>query len=469
MLSGINFSGVGSGIDFNQITDSIIAERTVPVTQLQKKGATYSNRMSALKQLNALLITLKKAASDLTDRALGTGHSAVSNDYTIADASASPAATNGTINLQITHLATNLVEASHSFTSEIDAVLPGGVSQATFELRKGGATSGKPVTINSDNNSLKGLRDAINAADAGVSASIVDISGKGDYQLVLTSKDTGAAGRVELVETSSTGTLTALSLRRLDAPSDPLDFSNLDADFSLNGLTLARSTNSIDDAVTGVTLNLKHAGSASVTVTTSSDIAGKLQAFVGAYNAVQDFMLTQYKTDSTGRPTGILAGDPTLRNVQEQLRQAVAGASATNGGALQSLSEIGLGRDDDGKLTLDQTTLADKLTASLDDVRALLFGKAENQSGIANSLDTLLGGMTDNISGTVQTAISGYQSTIDRISKSVSDQQARISSLRQSLTRQFAAMDSAMGQLNGQSTTLTAIFNSLQSSNNNNK
>lgn len=468
MASGITINGLGGGIDFSQIADAIIAERTRPVALLQQQGATISNRMGALKQLNGLLITLKKAASDLTDRDLGTGHSALSNDSSIVSSSATSEASNGTINVQVTRTASTLVQASKSFPDETDEILPEGVTEATFVLRKGGATSGgTPFTIKAENNSLEGLRDAINEADAGVTASIVDVTGKGDHQLVLTSKETGSAGRVELVETSNTSTLADLSLRRLDATNDPLDFSTLDASLSINGLAITRSTNKIEDAVTGITLTLKKAGSATVSVTSSSDITSKLQAFQTAYNNVQDFISSQYTADSSGKPTGVLAGDSTLRSVQQQLRSALAGASTTNGGALQHLSELGFGRDENDKLTLDQTKLNDKLANSLEDVRALLFGKTEGAKGIANSMDELLGGMSDAISGTVTTAINGYKSSVDRINKSVSDQTAAITLLRDSLTRQFGAMDAALSQINSQSTSLKAIIDSLQSSNNN--
>lgn len=464
MATSINISGLGSGIDFSKITDAVVAERQIPITQLQNKSADYSSRMSALKQLNGLLINLKSAASALTDRDLGAGHTALSTDYSIVSPTASETAVNGTTNLQVTRLASNLVEASRSFTSKTDAVITGGATEATFELRKGGASTGKPITINAGNNTLEGLRDAINAADAGVTASIVDVTGNGSNQIVLTSKETGAAGRVELVETSSTGTGLDLNLRRLDTSSDPTDFSNLDSQLSINGLTITRSTNSISDAIAGMTFDLKKTGAATVTTSnSSSDISNKLQAFVSAYNSVQDLVASQYKPDSGGRPSGILAGDQTLRSVQQQLRDALGSISGDNGGAFKSLAEIGLGRDTNGKLTIDQTTLTDKLTNSLEDVRDLLFGKTETQSGLANSLDQLLGNLSDETNGTVQTAINGYKSSIDSIGKSITNQSALIDSLRTSLTRQFAAIDSAMGQLNGQSTTLTTILKSLQS------
>jgi flagellar hook-associated protein 2 len=467
MTSTINFSGLGSGIDFSKITDAVVAERQRPVTLLQNKSADYNARISSLKQLNGLLINLKKAASDLTQRDLGSGHTALSTDFSIVNPTAAATAANGAVSLQVTRLASNLVEASHSFNAETDVVLPDGVTSATFELRKGGASSGIPITINSDNNSLKGLRDAINAADAGVTAAIVDVTGGGARQLVVTSKETGASGRVELVETSATGTLTDLSLRRLDSSPDALDFSNLDAQLSVNGLVMTRPTNTVADAIVGLTFDLKKTGSATITISNnSSDITAKLQTLVAAYNAVQDFVASQYKADTSGRPVGVLAGEQTLRSVQQQLRDALSAVSGDNGGTLKSLAEVGLGRDANGKLTLDQTVLSDKLKNSLEDMRDLLFGKTETQSGLASGLDKILGSLSDETNGTVQTAINGYKSSLNSIQKSITNQTAMIDALRASLSRQFSAMDAAMGQLNSQSTTLTTILKSLQTSGN---
>jgi flagellar hook-associated protein 2 len=463
MASGISISGLGGGIDFGQITDAIVSERMRPVAQLQRKSADYSNRSASLKQLNGLLINLKKAAADLTKRELGTGRQATSSDSSVLSLSADATAVNGKFNLQVSRLATNLVQASRSYSAASATILPDGQTTATFELRKAGEGAGTEIVIDSSNNSLAGLRDAINAADADVTAAIVDVSGNNSFQLVLTSKETGAEGRVELVETSSTGTLVDLNLRRLDGAPDPLDFSGLDAELSINGLEITRSSNSIADAVAGLTLELKKAGSATVTVATNSaEVTGKLQAFINAYNAVQDFVLTQYKVDGEGRPSGALAGDATLRSVQQQLRHAVGAISSANGGALESLADIGIGREDTGKLTLDQKMLSEKLTDSLADVRSLLFGETESQKGIANNLDQLLGDLSDDINGTVQTAINGYKTSIDSIGKSVANQLASINSLRASLSRQFAVMDAAMGQLNSQSTALTTILKSMQ-------
>lgn len=463
MASSINFSGLGSNIDFSAIRDAIVADRMRPISQLQSRSADLGSRSNALKQLNGLLANLTNASDALTDNTLGTGRSAGSSDGGVVYASATATASLGGYNLAVSRLATTLSQASHGFTATTDTVLAGGAASATFELRKGGASSGATITIDSTNNTLTGMRDAINAASAGVTASIVDVSGDGTQnQLVLTSTATGTAGRVELVETSATGTGAALNLRSLNPPGAVADFSALDSQFSLNGLTITRSTNTVSDAVSGVTFNLQKTGTATIEITQSVDISDQLSTFVDAYNGVQNFISAQYKPDSGGRPVGVLAGDPTLRLVQHQLRASLSALANGNGGALTSLSDIGLGRDENDQLTLDQTVLTGKLQGSLADVRALLFGKTTGDTGIFETIHGAFNNLSDNVTGMVQTAINGYQSSITMLNKSVLDQTQRISLLKDSLTRQFAAVDAAIGHLNSQGSTLTNIISAMK-------
>lgn len=460
-MSSVNFSGLGSGIDFGTIRDAILAQRSVPITRLQTKVGSYNSRIDALKQLNTSLATLTTAADALTNRELGKGRSASTGDSTVATATASSAASLGSFEMNVARLATSLTQASRSFSSSTDPIIAGGEPTARFELRKGGAGTGVEITIDAANNSLEGLRDAINSQNAGIKASIVDIKGDGtEKQLILSSTETGASGRVELVETSSTGTGADLNLRSLNPPDG--DHAKLDAAFTINGLSLTRSTNSISDAVTGVTLNLKKTGATSINVTQSNDIENKLRSFVNAYNGVQDFAAAQYQKDAKDRPTGVLAGDSTLRAVQQQLRSTINTASSENGGIFESLSEIGITATNDGHLQFDATVLNDKMKSNPEDVQALLFGKTEGQTGVFQNAQKILKGLSDGISGSVQKSITGYQDSIKSLNDSISNRLEAINLLRQSLTRQFAAADAAIGQLNGQGTALTSIIKSLE-------
>jgi len=461
-MPNISFTGLGSSIDFGMVRDAIVAERMRPIALLQAKSASYGNKSDALKQLNGVLANLTNNAQALTDSSLGTGRTATSSASNVTTVSATSEASFGSYNLNVNRLASRLSQTSTSFPTATSSILAGGATTATFELRKGGATSGTEITISPDNDSLEGLRDAINAADAGVTAAIVDISGNGSqYQLVLSSKDTGAASRVELVETTATGTQAALNIQSLNPPGATNDFSALDAQLQINGLTITRSNNSISNAITGLTLNLNNTGTTTVTVAKSNDITTKVQTFIYAYNAAQDLLNGQYQKDSTGRPTGVLAGDPTLRTVQQQMRDALSVVS-NNGGNLKSLTDLGIGRDTNGKLTLDSTKLDKALDTNLEGVRSLLFGSGSDSNGIFTGIHTAFKGLSDDVTGTVQNAITGYKNSIQNLSKSIADQTDRISSLRDSLTRQFSIIDSTINGLNSQGSTLTTILDSLK-------
>lgn len=463
MASTFSISGVGSGIDFNTIRDAILASRSRPITQLQTKVGVYNSRIESLKQLNTNLASFTSAAQALTNRDLGTGRSASSGDSNVATASANSTAALGQIDLSVTRLATNLSQASRSFSSVNQTILAGGATSATFELRKGGAATGTAITIDSSNNTLAGLRDAINAANAGVTASIVDLRGDGtEQQLVLNSKETGAAGRIELVETSSTGTAADLNLRSLNPPDG--DFAKLDAALTVNNLPITRSTNTVSDAVSGVTLTLKKTGTTSVNVNASTEISDKLRAFVNSYNAIQEFVAGQYKKDGKGRPTGALAGETTLQNAQRQLRESIGAASENNGGTFKSLAEIGITAGEDGKLSLDSTVLSDKLKTNAEDVRALLFGKTSTQKGIFQNVQAIAENLSNTTTGSIQTAINGYQSSIQNINDTITNRLEIINRMRETMTKQFAAADSAIGLLNSQSSSITNILKSLQKS-----
>lgn len=463
-MADISFSSVGSGIDFGIIRDAILAQRSRPISLMQNKASDYSTRIDSLKQLNTALASLTGAAEALTNRDLGTGRSTTTGDANVITATATSAANLGSYDVNVTRMATALTQASRSYASSTTAVLAGSATTATFELRKGGAATGTAITIDSGNNTLEGLRDAINAADAGVNATIIDVNGDGTgNQLVLTSDETGAAGRVELVETTATGTLTDLNLRGINPPDS--NFSNLDAALTINGLPITRSTNSVSDAIAGITFTLKKTGTATVGVTQSTDIENKLRSFVNAYNAIQDIVASQYKKDSNNRPTGVLAGDSTLRNVQREIRDAIGAPAEGNGGVFNILSDIGITRGDDGKLTIDSSVFNERLRSNPDDVKALIFGKEESDTGIFESFFKASSGLSDSVTGSVQNAIQGYESSLQTLNSNITKRTEALGRLRTSLIKQFSVADAAIGQLNNQGSALENVIKSLQSNN----
>jgi flagellar hook-associated protein 2 len=473
MAGGINFSGLGSGIDFSKLTEAAIGQASRPLINLQGKSSDINKRVEELKKLNTKLASLTDATKALQDKNLGLGKATGSTNGDAITASASSSAANNTFSVTVNRVATNYVRATTTYNSTSSSILAGGETSATFKLRKGGTTTSEGSTItdstislDSTSATLEGLRDAINSKNLGVTANIVNIasSGTAQYKLVLTTTATGASERVDLVDANNedgTGTdsqsFTALGLTTLSGA-----VNNLDASITVSGLTVTRPSNSVNDVVTGVTFNIKKEGTANITVGSNSQpIIDKLEAFVKAYNAVQDVISGQF---TGGKPTGPLAGDPTLKSVQRQLSDAISSTLPTTftGSSYTSLAEIGITRDNNGKLSVDTTTLGQKLDLSANDVRAALSGLTTSATGLAHSLHTTFNSLSDSVSGVVQTAINGFQTTIKSLDSKINDQLNRLNSLRTSLTRQFAVADRAINQLNGQGTNLTNVLKSLE-------
>jgi flagellar hook-associated protein 2 len=141
--------------------------------------------------------------------------------------------------------------------------------------------------------------------------------------------------------------------------------------------------------------------------------------------------------------------------------------SSTNGGIFDSISELGIRVADTGKISLDKDVLTEKMRSHPDDIRALLYGATATDTGIFHAIHTIAGGLSDAASGSVQNAITGYESSVKSMNNSIASKQEAIARLRESLIRQFAAVDAAIGQLNSQGTALTSIMTSLNNSNNN--
>jgi flagellar hook-associated protein 2 len=452
-MAGINVSSLGSGIDFSVVTDSIIAQRSRPLRQLAAQQSALRTRNESLRELNTRVSRLSSAVKALTDASAGSGRSVASSSATVATASASGSATVGTFALDVTRVATRSSQASVAFSSSNNPVLAGGATTATFELRKGGAATGPSITISTASNSLTGLRDAINGANAGVTAAILDTTGDGTQnRLVLTSNDTGVAGRVELVETTATGTAAALGLQELNVA----NVAQLNAEFKVNGLTVTRSSNAVSDAVAGVTLSLKATGQTQVTVNAdTAPLRGRIVELAEAFNAVQDFVADQFKPNAQGRPSGALAGDSTLRTTLEQLRNVFNQPGGSSNG-IASFGDLGLDRDASGKISIDTQKLNDQLANQAADVVAFFTGTSD-QIGAANRFQST----TQAVSQTITSAINGNNDTVRQLDRSITSQQDRLGALRDSLTRRFAAIDAAIGQINGQGEALSNIVKTL--------
>jgi flagellar hook-associated protein 2 len=298
---------------------------------------------------------------------------------------------------------------------------------------------------------LEDLAAAINAnSSSPASASIVETA-PDEFRLVLTGKDTGAANTFSVVATGLSGSALTFGGNTVNA-------SN--ATLTINGLAVESDSNTVDAGIPGVTLDLLSANSQkTVVVNVARDnqaLIAKVEAFATAYNDLVKFATEQTAAASKGT-TGTLGRDAVLRSVRNELRSALSGAFGS--GAYTTLSQVGIGFDKTGKLTVDTAALADALTANPSAVEGLF---ANPSSGAFKAIDAILDEYTQ-AGGFVPNARTRLSDEVRRLGQRSDDLSARLAVRRSALQKEFIAADLAMSRLNAQKSALEGFATSLSS------
>lgn len=381
-----------SAIDVAGIVSQLMSIERRPLTQLQQKEASYQARLSAYGTLKGALSSFQGALAALNSASAFQGVKASSSDETQVKVSAASNAAPGSHSVRVTHLASSHVLASNRFTTT-EAVGSGTITfqKGTFSagtFTPNAAAPTKSVTIAANQNTLTGVRDAVNAANIGVTASIVN-DGTGN-RLVFNSTS-GAQNSLRITvddddntDTDTTGLSqlaynpagTVGSGKNLEQVQDALDATAL-----IDGISVTSSTNVIASAIEGVTLTLNAISSTAATVRIDRDTASiktKIETFVKAFNEVTSQLKELGGYNPETKQAGPLQGDSTVRAIQNDLRRLLT-TPLTRDGALQSLKDIGVALDKNGVLQLDSSKLQKQLDTDPGAIAAL-FAKAGKAS-----------------------------------------------------------------------------------------
>jgi flagellar hook-associated protein 2 len=221
---------------------------------------------------------------------------------------------------------------------------------------------------------------------------------------------------------------------------------------------VTRASNSVTDAIAGVTLELKSADvSKHVTVTVSTDAeetAKKASDFVDAYNAVVDFVTKQNALGADGKAQNPLFGDSTLRSLRSSLRSIAGSTFTTGSSAISMLAQVGITSDRDGKLTLDKSKFSTALATDETAVRTL-FTDATN--GIATRLQTKVDSYTDSQDGLIKSRRDGYDSTIKNTQRRIDQATTRLDRYQLQLQDRYARLETLLGKLQSQGNALSSI------------
>lgn len=455
--SSLSSPGIASGLDVNSIISKLMELERIPLTKLATKEADYNAKLTAYGSIKGALSSMQTAAQTLAATSTFTGKSASVSDSTVLAASASSTATAGTYDIAVTQLAkahtihTNVAYGADTFDT------------GTLRITIG---TGTPVDINlASSSTLSGIRDAINLANAGVTASIIN-DGTAD-RLVLTSKTTGTAGAITIAAptTNNDGTR---RLTDLIGGNLTTDQAGQNAQLTVNGFAVTRSSNTITDAIAGVTLNLTKGtvatpGTATLTVATNTAATTTaIDNFVKTYNSAVNLLKTNSAYNAATKKAAVLNGDNTVRSLQSQLSSLVQSSVTGVAGGISSLSDIGISVQRDGTLTTDSTKLAAALADPNKDVAALFTQTTVGNEGIAVRFNTALESVVG-FGGLISNRTDGITTSINEIGTSRDALNYRLTQIEARYRRQFTALDVLVTNMNKTSQYLTQQLSSLPS------
>lgn len=472
----ISSPGIGSGLNVNDIVQKLLDLDSQPLKIIQQRGQRLQTQLSAVGQLQSLVSSLQAATTPLTTASNYSLTTASTTDPSVVSAATSGGAVAGTYSVAVTQLAAaqTVVSASGQFSASTSVVGTGSLTitlgtlsadQTSF-TPKTGATA-VTVTIDSSSNTLAGIRDKINAANAGVTATIVtDNSGA---RLALQSSSTGAANGFKVTVDSPSLAPIAFDppngvngLTRTAAAADTLA--------SVNGIAITSSTNSLSNVIQGLTLNvnkLTTAGSpVQLTVANNTDaIKANITSFVAAYNALNGFIAGNTGYDPSTQKGGVLQGDSSTLGLQYQLR-SLLGGFGTSSTTFASLASIGLTFQKDGSLSIDNTKLAAAVQNPAELQKAL--ANVDTQNATNNGFFKKLSDWETTVLSFSGTLTSSQQSLQKSIKTNQTDQDnfnQRLSLTEKRLRAQYATLDTTVSQANALLKYVTQQFNTNSSSN----
>lgn len=417
-------AGVGSGLDIESIVSQLMALERRPLNVLEGRKDEYGTELSAVGRLKSALATFQSAMGDLKSTDAFEVYAASSDDEEVFTAIASSRASVGTFDIEVVNLAEADKQGSKSIADVDTTALGGTGDQISIAIGSGS------FTIDAGGLTLAEIRDAINDAidNVGVSAGIISEDASNNY-LVLTSNETGTANAMTL---SVTGQLeNALNMTSVQAAED--------AEVRVDGkYTVVRSSNTITDAIDGLTLQLKKESNDAVGLRIERDVASvteSVQSFSDAFN--------ELRATIDGLRSGELQADSTLRTIESGMLNILNVPPANLTGRYTVLSQVGLTIQKDGTMALNSAKLEEALNS---DFSSLAQVFANDEEGYVFRLESLVTGFLDS-DGILDNRIDGINNRISRVDDQIANMEFRLGRIEERFRERFSALDALVGQL----------------------
>lgn len=486
--------GVGSGLDAESIVKQLVALERQPISRLQDQATKIQTKISAYSQVKSLVSGFQDAVRKMLDPGFWSSMKATSSDTTALTVSTSTGAASGNYSVSVSRLAASQSVVTNAAVPSATEAL-GGTGRLSIQLgswsntAEGGTTfnpgSADAVSIDvAAGDSLEKIRDKINQAKAGVTATIVkDANGA---RLVTSSTQTGEANGFRITAsatpaapaeaedgtpiepTPASGIVQALAYDPAQATSGTrLTQAAANAQATINGVDVSSASNTFSDVLTGLSLTVSKVTTAPVTLNVAQDndaITQGFNDFATAYNSLASYLKNNTKYDETSKTGGTLQGDSMALSVLNQLR-ARLGSSNTASGAFGTLSSVGLQMSTSGTITVNTAKLNSAL-GNLEELKKFFTNtgtEGGTDIGLGNSLTSITRAMLDT-EGPISTRTEGLRTTIKNNEKQQARLDDRAALYEKRLRAQYTALDKAMASITQQSGYVSQAIKALSNS-----
>jgi flagellar hook-associated protein 2 len=454
-MAGITFGGLGNGFDFQSVITALVAAKQAPIDQLTADQQVQQNQLTDYQSLGTNLLKVQSAAAALKTSSTFDRFSASSSDPNVLTVSGASGATPGNYTINVTQLA-----AAHQLTnkaakevgSTTNSIVSGASATFSFQVGSGAVQN---ITLGAGA-TLDDLKTQINDLGAGVQASVLNTGTASSpaYRLVLSSTTTGLASAVTITgDSTSLDFLNTSGTGGTDTLQAAQDATVVLGNPTANPVTIHRSTNTIADALPGLTLTLKSTtpvgstDSVSVNFDTTT-IKSNIKSLVSAYNDTVKFINDRNTYDSDKKVGGTFFAESTPKTIQSRLRQALT----DNVGGLTGLTTVagtGFKTERDGSITIDEGALDLALSTNYAGVKNLFIGQAAS-TGVAQKVSDAIDGLDAIDAGALTLRENNLTKSIGDLSNRITQKKNSLSQYQEQLQLQYAQLDGLLKQLQGQ-------------------
>jgi flagellar hook-associated protein 2 len=455
----VNALGAGSGIDTQKLAKDLMEAAREPRKAIIDEKITKSEaRISGYGVIQFSLGELKTAFSGLNDLSDFASLQVANTQASALGVVSSPSAAAGSYQVNVTQVALAQRTASNGFAARDTALTVG-----SLNLTIGGLTESIAVSTATP----AGIVSAINGANKGITAQLIQTSGASPWKIVITGEE-GAAKSFGLTATHTDGT-TAVDLGFATDANKLQTAQN--SILTVNGLSVERTTNSVSDVIDGVTFNLATVTSGAARIDLTRDTSGitqKINDLVTAYNNFEENLkILGDRASEVEEFGGALAGDSLLQNIRSQVRAMLTSTSSTPGSTVTAPRDVGLSFDRNGVLQFDKEKLSTQLQSNFDEVAQMFSANTNNQTiysvadaGVAGDAVKAIDEMMRS-TGLIAQQTDNATQQVDRFKADLEKLEDQMKKLLERYTRQFSAMESIVGSSNSLRESLKGTFEGM--------